>query len=710
MKRLVPVLLLLLSCSSDPDVVDPGLLGEESTIVPHGKEDNFFSKSAREYLVEGRTEVVLDEKDADLSPAKRLAKAKRLIPLKQIALAWFLHSYIAPKDKKDNNAGYGGFNALTRNGSFEDLRIIELSDQRTFRFTFRQQIGGPLDLLDHLPVSVQADGEMHFDLAVGKIDNKTMGQLEYNDEWYREEPWKHFNPTKVSPDMLETLQLTIEPQPRSSDAWPDYKRLFADGAVSIGIHFGWDYNYGDHLKDSRRVFFYLKKAGFTTPVIDYDSLQRDSGPFTRTISANGKPVQVEVSLFWGKPGTATDPDTDKGGKQLEKDMFSSFAQREVIMFSGHSGPFYGFSLANWKKTDEGDLDDSKIPGMDMLESYQVVMAEGCETYAVGQAFWDNPAKTDRDNLDIITTTTYSTAYDALPVKDFLEAVVGTDDKGNHVPVSYGQLLGNLDYYTYEPAMYGVHGIDDNPHLHPWADPEWFCEPCSSDWDCGDAWGNYCVNVGTDGRFCTAECTADDGCPSGYTCAAVRKGQSITGRACVPSDYSCDGAAPEAVGVIINEVLADPINGPEGDANADGWYDASEDEFIEIVNATNKPVDIGGWTIADNVKVRFHFPSGVTLTAGAAAVVFGGGDIAPLPAAPDALVFAAEDGLSLANGGDTVIVRTAEGVVVDRLVYGPEAGSDRSLNRESEGDEDAAFVPHPGDAPFSPGTAADGSPF
>ena len=697
----LPTLLVATGCGGGGDVIDPGGSGDGLTVVPHGKEDNFFAPAAREYLVEGRTEVVLSEADADLSESERLEKALRLIPFKQIAVGWFLLSYIAPKDGKDKNADYGGFNALTKNGSYEELRINALADGRTFRFTFRQEIGGPLDLLAHLPVSSDASGKMTFDLVVGKVDNETMQRLEINEEWYRKVPWKNFDPSKMSADQIETISLTISPQPRSNDAWFEYDRLFEDGKVTIGIHFGWDYHAQDHLKDSRRTYNWLVKHGFQSPVSEYDQLGRKSGNFTKTISANGRSVAVEVALFWGKPGTDTDPDTDSGGKLLEKDMVASLGKREVIMFQGHSGPFYGFALANWKKTDEGDLDDAELAGLSMPETYQLVLAEGCETYALGQAFFSNPAKTSRTNLDIVTTTTYSTASLNLVVESFLEALIGVDSDNNHIPWTFGELLANLDYATWEPAMYGVHGVDDNPHLHPYADSSWFCERCSTDWDCGTQNSNTCVNLGTDGSMCTAACTADDGCPSGYTCAAVRKGQSLTGRVCVPSDYSCDGPVPSAPAVIINELLADPQNGALGDTNGDGFWDYEEDEFVEIVNTTSSGIDLAGWSVADNVKVRFTFPN-ITLKAGGVAVVFGGGNIGPLEAAPGALVFLSDDGLSLANSGDSVILRNGHGLVADRVTYGPEADDDRSLTREEPGDGDSEFVPSDADTLSTPG--------
>lgn len=43
---------------------------------------------------------------------------------------------------------------------------------------------------------------------------------------------------------------------------------------------------------------------------------------------------------------ATDPDTDAGGKVLEDLARASLKTRDVVIYSGHSGPFYGFALAN----------------------------------------------------------------------------------------------------------------------------------------------------------------------------------------------------------------------------------------------------------------------------------------------------------------------------------------------------------------------------
>lgn len=693
----------VLACGNDD------LTEESPLIVPEGKEDNFLSRSAQEYLVEGTTSIVLDEADAGLSDAKKLEKVKRLIPYKQVVVAWFLNAWIGPKDKDDKNYGYGGFNALTKNGSFEELDIKKV-DARTYTFTTRQQLAGQLDLLQRLPTTKSADGRITFDLAVGRVSNADMQKLAAGEEWFRSAPWENYDPRAAQPGSYDTIQLTITPQPRSLDGWIDTPRLFADGKVTIGVHFGWDYHDAAHIRSSQKLYKWLVGKGWKSPVTSWDKLTRTSGAFTKTITANKKSVKVELAMFWGKPGSTMDADTEAGAKNLKADLIKSLETREVIIYSGHSGPFWGFSMANWNKTQAGELEDNELKSLALPTSYQLVLAEGCETYAIGEAFFANPAKQTRDNIDIVTTTTYSTAEDADPVVSFLEGVVGTA-YGKHVPWLWSELLQALDYNAWDPALYGVHGIDDAPHLHPYADASKFCTTCTKDSQCG-AEGNFCASLGTEGKVCTSACTGDDGCPAGYLCAPLARGASITGAACIPKSYSCKaGTTPsqELPTLVLNEVMADPPAGAAGDLNADGATDPDDDEFVELYNASDKPLKLDGWTISDGTAVRFTFPAGTTLAAGKVAVVFGGGVSGGL-ANTGAKVFFASDGLRLANAGDTVVLRNAQGAVIDRLVYGAEGGKDRSLVRMNDGDKAAPFVAHPGSAAASPGLKVSGVPF
>src|SRR5262249_28683531 len=162
----------------------------------------------------------------------------------------------------------------------------------------------------------------------------------------------------------------------------------------------------------------------------------------------------------------------------------------------------GFAMANWNKTDEGDLDDSEMSHVDMpANRYQIVVAEGCDTYQIGEAFRNNPAKPDGTLVDVITTTSFSNAATPATVEDFLTTLIERDSHGKRRPRTVKTLLTKLDSNAADAGfhtMYGVHGLDDNPALHPFAIPENLCSECSVNADCGGL-GNLCVTVGHSGK-------------------------------------------------------------------------------------------------------------------------------------------------------------------------------------------------------------------
>jgi hypothetical protein len=171
-----------------------------------------------------------------------------------------------------------------------------------------------------------------------------------------------------------------------------------------------------------------------------------------------------------------------------------------------------------------------------------------------------------------------------------------------------------------------------------------------------------------------------------------------------------------VSLIINEYLADPPAGPAGDANGDAVTNATQDEFVELVNAGSTPLDISGFTISDATSVRFTFPSGKIIPPGEATVVFGGGTPTGSfgNAGANLLVFAAGgSGLSLNNGGDTITVKDNTTATVATLPYGStEGNADQSITRSP--DVTGGFVFHStasgsGGSLFSPGTRVNGRP-
>lgn len=198
-----------------------------------------------------------------------------------------------------------------------------------------------------------------------------------------------------------------------------------------------------------------------------------------------------------------------------------------------------------------------------------------------------------------------------------------------------------------------------------------------------------------------------------------------GHLCVdPGDSNLAGA------LVLNEILID--GAADEDANGDGDIHGTEDEFVEIVNASAAPVDLGGFMIVETNHLaipRHVFEAGFVVPAGEAVVVFGGGTpSAELEAIQGArfVVANAQDpafsnGLNLNDAGDVLRLLDTERRGVFRFDYGdlcqrgtcPPEVSDRSLTRAP--DLSGQFVPHSdasgaSGAVFSPGTRADGAPF
>jgi hypothetical protein len=186
-----------------------------------------------------------------------------------------------------------------------------------------------------------------------------------------------------------------------------------------------------------------------------------------------------------------------------------------------------------------------------------------------------------------------------------------------------------------------------------------------------------------------------------------------------STSSCGGPV-----IVVNELLFDPDGDPVlGDANCDGGRDATDDEFVEIVNTGVTDFDLSGATLSDADRVRHVFGPGTIVPPGGGWLIFGGGSprfdgtLNPSPwcqglSALVSVVTASEGtGLSLNNGGDTITLERNGDILYQEVVG---AVPDQSMNAEIELDGEASLVPHQSlpnaIGPQSPGRRADGSPF
>ena len=156
-------------------------------------------------------------------------------------------------------------------------------------------------------------------------------------------------------------------------------------------------------------------------------------------------------------------------------------------------------------------------------------------------------------------------------------------------------------------------------------------------------------------------------------------------------------------VMVTEIHADPAPGLDGDANNDLHGDRYEDEFIELFNFGSWRQDLSGWSLSDDdvsPSRRFVFPAGTALEPGAYGVLFGGGVPPALPGWSFADDGRIGDGLT--NGGDRILLITADGDTAIDLRYNSKRDIDQSLYRAADG----GYRPHgdlPGRGRFSPGT-------
>lgn len=171
-------------------------------------------------------------------------------------------------------------------------------------------------------------------------------------------------------------------------------------------------------------------------------------------------------------------------------------------------------------------------------------------------------------------------------------------------------------------------------------------------------------------------------------------------------------------LIINEVLYDPSNiGLAGDANGDGVYNQTQDEFIEFFNNSTTPINLSGYKIFDGTALRSNtprhiIPNGTILQPKKALVVFGG--VTPTGSFGGSIVqTATTSDLNLTNAGDTITVRDSSNNQVLWLDIEPWSNNpDESYTRNP--DITGVFVQHSSIAgntrKFSPGTDIDGMAF
>ena len=154
---------------------------------------------------------------------------------------------------------------------------------------------------------------------------------------------------------------------------------------------------------------------------------------------------------------------------------------------------------------------------------------------------------------------------------------------------------------------------------------------------------------------------------------------------LPLEVPADQCAPSDL--VINEVLADPGE----DMNQDGKVNAG-DEFVEIYNVGDRPVEVSGFTLHDgsNSGPRFTFPEGAVLGPRESFVVFAEeSEALTLPCN-----FGTASGfLGLNNDTpETVMLRNPAGRVVARAAF-EDAPDGESLTLHPDGNTAGGYRPY-----------------
>lgn len=512
------------SASTAPADTGENAATESFEIVPDGKADNYYSGVAAEFEVTGRLPVVMT-KDEFNDEAKRADLVSRRLT----AFGLYLTTYVTEKFRgidhngdgviSDDevffkNEGYGGFHAMVRNFSVETL---DVSGDPTsgYAVTFTIDLAGPRDLLSRVDLKDGPDGGKVFEVKLPKnstVDPAAVPRGEV----------RNFNPATFTGE-IETIGCQIEKLPDPANAFPRYDSFTKDGVYDLTLFYGHDYNTArSDLSEARSAFELLQDSGFKTPVDTFEALNADSGVFTRVAKANGQDLRIDVRIYHSDMFT-----TDR---RRQHDLaVSELVARDVFFYNGHAGPYFGFYLDEARVATVNYLE---LAGAPFSDKQQLVIAQGCQTYSqYADMLYASPAKSE-ENLDVITTVNYSYGQGT---DQLLASLIKLDDAGNHRPVDFYTIVGDLNsdwLNDTREVFYGVMGIDGNPQLHPYANVAKLGEKCETSLDCGDADGNVCLAASIGPKVCGVKTLTEAACPEGTKFQYLARGATITTGACL----------------------------------------------------------------------------------------------------------------------------------------------------------------------------------
>ena len=102
----------------------------------------------------------------------------------------------------------------------------------TWTFLWELEMGGPRDMMSKLPLQTRANGERWFPVKLPVLNESQLKSGSYSDS---------FDPSTYT-GAMEELEVTIDAEKESFDAWPEYRKLLDDGKLDMLVLVGGDYN------------------------------------------------------------------------------------------------------------------------------------------------------------------------------------------------------------------------------------------------------------------------------------------------------------------------------------------------------------------------------------------------------------------------------------------------------------------------------------
>ena len=508
----------LVPACAENDVTEES--SDEAVAVYPGKADNYLSPTSMEYSLWGMGDWTLSQEWADKDLATREAEVRSKLDYKFKAYSHYINLYVTDKSVHDTNQGYGGFAGQIRGTSLD--WIVEPVDDAglVWSFIWELEMGGPRDLLDRLPIQVQND-QTFFMVKMPKLSESQLLSGSYSSD---------FDASKYQGEM-EEIQVMVGAEKESVDAWPNYTAMFADDLFDVLIIVGGDYNAERYdLKAAKEMFTWIQGAGFTGGAASFEALNLDSPAFEKDLKVLARTVKVSVRLVH------PDMVADSNLNLMRQAIIKGFETADLVIYDGHAGEDPDYSGVVYHYNPRAAISANELAQLNLPEKYQIYVFNGCKTYAAyPDAVYASGTK-DQKNLDIISTVNFSWLTMQPFTTSSLINQLTLRRGGQHDPQTYNEILREINKSNNSNVYYGVHGLDDNGHINPYADLSKLCQACGSDADCAGS-GNKCIKFDF-GRVCGAECTADDGCPTGYFCGDIAAGGSITGKQCMPKGYSC----------------------------------------------------------------------------------------------------------------------------------------------------------------------------